>query len=68
MTIAIILAGLVGLVIGWGLCYFLNVRDIEHRYTELVDTMIDMKKRGFVPQYDFDVQKEFDPSEEIREY
>ena len=59
---------LAGVVLGWSVCYFWVVRETENRNDELVDHIVKMRKQGFVPQFEFDIQKEFDPSEEIHEY
>ena len=58
----------VGLVLGFILCYVYVHEPLFKAYTSLVGKMYLMKRRGFVPQFEVQQKKTFDPSREVREF
>lgn len=58
----------VGIVTGIAIGYIIWHQPLWKENRELVRHIIDMKKRGFVPQYEFEQRVTPDPSEDIVEY
>lgn len=58
----------IGLVSGMILEYLVDHRPLKQRYYTLVKQLMNLKKQGFVPNYEFEQEREQDLSEEITEY
>lgn len=56
-----------GLCLGMLLHYYVEHKPLRDSYEKLVDTMTHMKRQGFVPQFEIENPKEYDPSEGIIE-
>ena len=56
-----------GIVIGMLLHYYGDHRPLETRYEKLVHTLTHMKKQGFVPMFEVEQEKQYDPSEGVDE-
>lgn len=57
-----------GLVSGVILEYFVDHRPLKQRYHTLVQQLVNLKKQGFVPQYEVEQEREVDLSEDVTEY
>ena len=49
-----------GVVAGLYLHYLTEYKPLKEKYHLLVDTMVGMKKQGFVPQFEIEQQKNID--------
>jgi len=61
-------AYLFGLASGVILHYIVEYKPLLTKYADLVQTMIRMKKQGFVPQFEFEQPKPIDVSEGVVEF
>jgi hypothetical protein len=66
---------LAALALGFGLCYLFcylpqrsDYKTLWIKYVDLNATLVDMKKQGFVRQFDIQQRREHDPAADIREY
>ena len=63
-----LLVGLaLGLMTGVVLFYYVDHRPLETRYDKLVHTLTYMKKQGFVPLFEVEQNKPYDPSSGVDE-
>lgn len=68
VAFAATLVGLaIGCLVGGVLFYYVDFKPLRSDYHELVRTLTNMKKQGFVPQYDIEQRKEIDHSDGINE-
>lgn len=58
----------IGVAVASYLCYHWLYSPLFQYYESLVKDMQNMKRQGFVPQYEFKQKKELDLSENIVEY
>lgn len=64
MTISL----LVGLVAGMMLHYIIEYKPLALKHNDLINTMVGMKKQGFVPQFSIEQIRPLDISEGVTEY
>jgi hypothetical protein len=62
------LAFLSGVVVGIVLHYLTEYKPLTAKYDNLIQTMVGMKKQGFVPQFEFEQAKSVDVAEGVIEY
>ena len=63
-SVALFMIGVMG---GMLLHYYGDHRPLETRYAALVEILVNMKKQGFVRQFEVEQVKEVDPSNGIDE-
>ncbi len=68
LTAVGLIAFLSGLVLGMTLNYFIETKPLLKEYKDLVKIMYNMKKQGFVPQFEIKQKKPLNPASEVVEY
>ncbi len=59
---------LLGLVLGLNLNYLIETKPLLREYKDLVEIMYNMKKQGFVPQFEIQQKKPLNPASDVVEY
>lgn len=57
-----------GILVGWVLNYYTEEKPLRENNNKLVDILTNMKKQGFVPQYDIEQPKPLDLAQGIGEH